>query len=187
MINLSYIPNILSFFRLLCGPVIFLLFIDSFILYKWLALLLFFIGSISDALDGYFARTYNWVSDFGKNIDPLADKIFIVSVLLLLFYTVPQFFPLWMLAIVILRDLMVTFIRISSKKNKIHFKTSSFAKIKTIIQSIGIHICLLVIILSFYYQVNMKIIYYVMFFPTFITFFTGLDYLKTYLKHLNEK
>jgi len=185
--TLSYIPNILSFFRLLCGPLIFLLFLENIIFYKWIALLIFFIGSVSDALDGYLARTYNWVTDFGKNIDPFADKIFIISVLLLLFYTVPHFFPLWMLIVVVLRDLMVTFIRISSKKNKISFNTSSFAKIKTIIQSIGLHLCLLIIILNSYFPVNLKIIYYVMFFSTSITFLTGLDYLKIYLQQINEK
>ena len=187
MIELKYIPNFLSFFRLFCGPVIFLLLIDDFILYKWFALVFFFIGSLSDALDGYFARTYNWTSEFGKNIDPFADKIFILSALFALFVTIPEYVPFWMILVVVFRDVLVTFIRFVSKRQNIKFKTSNFAKLKTIIQSISIHLCIFIIIIDNYYLMNKIIIYYVMFVSTAITFFTGLDYSKYYLKELHEK
>ena len=172
--------------RVIFGPLFFLFFIQDYILYKWIALLLFFIGSISDALDGYFARTYNWISDFGKNIDPFADKIFILSAFLGLFYIVPEFIPIWMLIVVLIRDVSVTVIRIISKKKNIKFKTSNFAKVKTVIQSMSIHISIIIIIASYYYQINMKLIYYVMFFSVLITFLTGLDYLNYYLKQRND-
>ena len=173
--------------RLIFGPLFFLFFVQDYILYKWMALLVFFIGSISDALDGYFARTYNWISDFGKNIDPFADKIFIFSALLALFYIIPEFIPIWMLVIVLIRDVSVTVIRVISKKKNVKFKTSNFAKVKTVIQSVSIHISILFIIASYYYPINMKLIYYVMFFSVLITFLTGLDYLNYYLKQINDE
>ena len=173
--------------RVVFGPLFFLLLIQDDILYSWIALLVFFIGSISDALDGYFARTYNWISDFGKNIDPFADKIFILSALLALFYIVPEFIPIWMLIIILIRDISVTVIRVVSKKKNVKFKTSNFAKVKTVIQSVSIHISILLVIANYYYPVNMKLIYYVMFFSVLITFLTGLDYLNCYLKQRNDE
>ena len=142
--------------RVIFGPLFFFLLIQNDISYKWIALLVFFIGSISDALDGYFARTYNWISDFGKNIDPFADKVFILSALFALFYIIPEFIPIWMLIIILIRDVSVTIIRIISKKKNVKFKTSNFAKVKTIVQSASIHLSILLVIASYYYTVNIN-------------------------------
>ena len=119
--------------RVIFGPLFFFLLIQNDISYKWIALLVFFIGSISDALDGYFARTYNWISDFGKNIDPFADKIFILSALLALFYIVPEFIPIWMLIIILIRDISVTVIRVVSKKKNVKLGRSNETFILSII------------------------------------------------------
>jgi len=187
MRNFNYVPNILSFFRLLCGPVMFVLLLNNLIIYKWLSLFVFFLGSISDALDGYFARVYNWTTNFGKNIDPLADKVFIISTLLAIYYICPQFFPIWMLFTVIIRDLFVTFIRLISSRNAVPFATSNFAKLKTVVQSVSIHLCILIIILSNYYDISFHIIYYIMLFMTLVTLLTGFDYFKSFLRNLNDK
>jgi len=75
------IPNILTSFRIIFIPfVIALLYFDQFL---W-AVFLFFILSITDFFDGYLARKLNAVSDFGKLMDPIADKILVISVLMLL-------------------------------------------------------------------------------------------------------
>ena len=184
---MHYIPNILSIIRLLLGPIILYLFLAESINYKWIALLLFFIGSVTDALDGYIARAYNSVSEFGKNIDPLADKIFILSALFSLYFLIPMYVPLWMILVVVFRDILVTFIRVISSRKKIHFQTSNFAKLKTIIQSVALHICILILILYNYFNINLNFIYYLMFLSTFVTFSTGADYIRLYFKHRNDQ
>lgn len=66
------LPNILSFFRLLLIPVIVFLYDDKH--YVW-ALITLFLSGVTDVVDGWIARTYHLVSDFGKAIDPVADKL----------------------------------------------------------------------------------------------------------------
>ncbi len=75
------LPNILSFFRLLLIPVIVFLYEDGY--FEW-ALLTLFISGVTDVVDGWIARTFHLVSDFGKAIDPVADKLTQLVVLLCL-------------------------------------------------------------------------------------------------------
>ena len=68
--------------------------LQEFIIYRCISLLLFFIGSLSDLLDGYIARKYNYITDLGKYLDPFADKILILSALFLLSSLFPQIIKL---------------------------------------------------------------------------------------------
>ena len=154
--------------------------------YKWIALLLFFIGSVTDALDGYIARAYDLVSEFGKNVDPFADKIFILSALFTLYFLIPVYVPLWMILTVVFRDILVTSIRLISSKQKIYFQTSNFAKLKTIIQSVVLHMSMLILILYNYFNINLNFIYYLMLLSTLVTFATGIDYIRLYFKYKND-
>lgn len=70
-----------------------------------IALLLFAIAGLSDGLDGFLARRYNWYTEFGAFLDPLADKILLVSTFICL--TILGVFPLWFTIIVITRDLVI--------------------------------------------------------------------------------
>ena len=78
------LPNILSFFRLLLIPIIVFLYDDGY--YFW-AMFTLFISGVTDVVDGWIARTYHLVSDFGKAIDPIADKLTQLVVLLCLMGT----------------------------------------------------------------------------------------------------
>lgn len=86
--NIVNIPNSLSFFRLLLSiPVFFLLQnIHTDIVYRYYVSTIIVIAFISDFLDGYIARKKNLITEFGKIIDPLADKIFILIIILQLFF-----------------------------------------------------------------------------------------------------
>ena len=75
---LKNIPNILSISRIFLAPIFFFFLVSDILLYVWFSLIVFFLGSLTDALDGYFARRYQVESKFGKNIDPLSDKVFIL-------------------------------------------------------------------------------------------------------------
>ena len=98
----SDIPNIITVLRfLLVPPVVLLLLQEQF----GLALLMFGVAGFSDALDGYLAKRFNWTSHLGALMDPLADKLLLVSSFITLGWL--QLIPLWLVGVVILRDMVI--------------------------------------------------------------------------------
>lgn len=98
----SDIPNLISFLRLLLIiPVVWYLLTERY----EIALILFAIAGVSDAVDGHLARKYNWGSHLGGWLDPLADKAMQVSVYVCLTWL--QLIPVWLLLAVIVRDLLI--------------------------------------------------------------------------------
>ena len=96
---LKYIPNILTFFRFLLIPIILIGCVyEQYIL----AIVVLTISGLTDILDGVMARKYNAVSDFGKLMDPLADKATQISLLTVLF--LKGMVPIWILAIVVAKE-----------------------------------------------------------------------------------
>jgi cardiolipin synthase len=101
-VKLRHIPNILTAFRfLLVPPVVLLMLKDEFMP----ALVLFAVAGFSDAVDGFLARRYHWTSRIGGLMDPLADKLLMVSSYLTLGWL--GLIPVWLVALVILRDLVI--------------------------------------------------------------------------------
>lgn len=100
--NKRHIPNIISMFRvLLVLPVVWLLWQREYAM----ALLLFAIAGVSDALDGFLAKHYGWQSRLGSILDPLADKLLLVCCFLTLAWL--ELIPFWLLVVVIARDLVI--------------------------------------------------------------------------------
>jgi cardiolipin synthase len=96
------IPNLITVLRfLLVPPVVLLLLQEQF----GLALLMFGVAGFSDALDGYLAKRFNWTSRLGALMDPLADKLLLVSSFITLGWL--QLIPLWLVGVVILRDMVI--------------------------------------------------------------------------------
>lgn len=102
------------------------------------ATIILIIASITDGLDGYFARRFNQVSDFGKVIDPIADKIFLsVSLYLLVGDPLRQLNP-WIASIIVAREFFVSGLRSLFASKKIILSAERTAKWKTAFQFIGI-------------------------------------------------
>lgn len=100
--NLSSLPNLICVLRILLAiPVVWTLVHD---LFGW-TLLLFVIAAISDGLDGYLAKSFGWTSEAGKVLDPVADKLLLVSVFITL--TLLGLVPVWLAATVVARDLVI--------------------------------------------------------------------------------
>lgn len=76
----------------------------------WISLALFIIASLTDYVDGYIARKYNQVSDFGKFLDPLADKLLVIAVMCM--FCEWGIFPAWVLMLVLAREFAVTGLRL---------------------------------------------------------------------------
>ena len=178
---IRFIPNFLTVFRIVLVPFFIYCLVGDFQNSKLYAALIFGIAAISDFLDGKIARKYGIITRFGTFMDPLADKILVLSAMFT--FVVLGYIPLWMVIIIILRDFFITILRMTMERNGITMVTSRIGKIKTVIQMTSINVILFyMIILS--YNVNeiiqlfdnFSIIYVFMFITTIVTFLTGLDY-----------
>jgi len=140
------LPNILTYLRIVLTPVFLILLFSGGYLNYLLGLLIFIIASTSDAYDGYLARKYDVVTAHGKFLDPLADKILVLSAFFGFWYL--EFFPFWMLALIILRDIGITGLRMWMIARDRTLETSKFGKSKTAAQMIGIYVLLVFILLE---------------------------------------
>ncbi len=126
------IPNSLSLLRIGLTPVfIIFLFYDHPYANLW-ALIIFLVASITDALDGYYARKHDQITDQGRFLDPLADKILVLSALIS--FAVLEVIPYWMVALIVFRDLFITGLRVVMNNKGFQLVTSNIAKAKTSFQ-----------------------------------------------------
>ncbi|MFK8033636.1 MAG: CDP-alcohol phosphatidyltransferase family protein [Hyphomicrobiales bacterium] len=96
------IPNLISIFRLLIVPlIVWLLSIQEFSIAFWL----FLAAGISDAVDGFIAKKFNQTSDLGAHLDPIADKVMLVAVILTL--GIQGLLPIWLVILAISRDILI--------------------------------------------------------------------------------
>lgn len=105
-------------------------------LLSWLAMAFFTVAMISDVIDGFYARKYGVVSSFGKFIDPLADKLLSMSVLIML---IPlKRIASWMVVLLIAREVTVTALRSIAASEGIEISASDWGKKKTVIQAFAL-------------------------------------------------
>ena len=141
MFKKKNIPNIITVFRGVLTLVIIVLFLIDAQKYMIAIFTLFVIASLSDFVDGYLARKWHVVSDFGKTADPLLDKILVFSLLVLIFPT--EVVPQWAIMILILRDLIIDSLRSYLVSQKITMPAIFTAKVKTTCQMLMIALTLL--------------------------------------------
>ncbi len=140
------LPNKLSLFRLCLVPLIMIVLVlpDSVFPYFWSSIVgavIFVIASLTDCLDGQIARKRNLITDFGKFIDPLADKFMVLGALLAIVYRSDALRPFlfWAAVVVIFRELAVTSIRLLvSRKSTVDMAAHMAGKIKTVAQIVCI-------------------------------------------------
>lgn len=139
------LPNKLTFIRLvLAVPFIYFLQesnAEGFV-YRMIAFALFVVASLTDFFDGYLARKYNLVTDFGKLMDPLADKILVISALVL--FVELRYIPAWMSIIVIAREFLISGIRMLAAAKGEVIPAGKLGKYKTTSQMIVILIMIIV-------------------------------------------
>lgn len=126
--------NKITIGRIVLVPVFILLMLVDFPAHKVAALVVFILAGASDAIDGYVARKYNQVTDFGKFADPLADKILIISVLLI-FVQWGQM-PAWCAIIIVVREFAVTGLRLVAVENGVVIAAAWSGKVKTFVSTI---------------------------------------------------
>ena len=107
---------------------------------KWIALAIFIVASLTDLLDGKIARKYNLVTNFGKFMDPLADKLLVCSALICLIEL--NKIPAWMVIIIIAREFIISGFRLVASDNGVVIAASYWGKFKTTFQMVAV--CLLI-------------------------------------------
>ena len=191
------LPNTLSLIRVFLVPV----FVITLFLMREIKIwglvvptLVYIVTAFTDMLDGKIARKYNLVTDFGKFIDPLADKFMVIAsqiailvhMLLMGEVTLALVF-VWLVLIILLRELGVTSLRlVVAGKSGIVVAASMLGKMKTVSQMAGTVLIILepILIDLVPWFGNHVVAYVCMAIMAFTTIFSGLDYLKTYLPHI---
>ena len=144
------LPNILTVFRVFIIP-FFVIFLFRFRLFSQIiAYVLFLIASITDYFDGYIARKYDLTSEFGAFLDPLSDKLLTGAAFISFYILKNLYIPLWMISIIIFREILVTIFRIIAVKKNKPMKTEFAGKLKTAFQMFTINIILIYQIIYYY-------------------------------------
>ncbi len=135
------LPNKLTIFRVILIPFFVVLLLFDLTAYdKWIALAIFIVASLTDFLDGHIARKYNLVTNFGKFMDPLADKLLVCSAMICLVEL--SRIPAWVVIIIIAREFIISGFRLVASDNGVVIAASYWGKFKTVFQ-IGM-ICLMI-------------------------------------------
>ncbi|HPB19079.1 MAG TPA: CDP-diacylglycerol--glycerol-3-phosphate 3-phosphatidyltransferase [Candidatus Cloacimonas sp.] len=136
---IRHLPNYLTVFRILLVPIfLYFLFLSAIPARILIALLIFVIAAITDYLDGMLARKMNLISDFGKLMDPLADKLIVLSALAGLCWLLPFQISIAVFFIILARELTITILREIYQKKGIVVAADFFGKLKTVLQMAGI-------------------------------------------------
>jgi len=182
------IPNILTSLRIALAPVFLYLYLQGDLILGSLGITAFTIAAITDYFDGHYARKYQVESSLGVFLDPLADKILTFSAFIVLPFIDESQFPWWAVILIMTRDVFMTALRVYANKKKMEMKTRSLAKTKTTIQLTFLYIALFLglfegtgtLIASWSeYVLDTGIMYWLMMFVTFITVYSGLEYIFT--------
>jgi CDP-diacylglycerol--glycerol-3-phosphate 3-phosphatidyltransferase len=163
------LPNQLTLLRILLA-IPFIFFLENVesggTTYRIIALVIFSVASITDFLDGYIARKHNLITDFGKLMDPLADKILVISALVI--FVDIKYIPAWMSIVVIAREFFISGIRTMAAAKGEVIPAGKLGKYKTTSQMI-------VIIVMMLFGKNPYNVY-LMLIPVILTIWSGWEY-----------
>ncbi|MBR7652467.1 CDP-diacylglycerol--glycerol-3-phosphate 3-phosphatidyltransferase [Brucella oryzae] len=186
------LPNILTYGRIIAVPLVVLCFfvegrLESSDFARWTALGLFAVASITDFFDGYLARIWKQTSTIGRMLDPIADKLLVSAILLLLAAdgTIAGW-TLWAAIIILCREILVSGLREYLAELKVSVPVSRLAKWKTTAQMIALAFLLAG-------PAGDKVMPYVtetgivlLWVSALLTLYTGWDYFKAGLKHVMD-
>lgn len=126
------VPNVLTVFRILLVPVLVVALLEGTPNGDLLAAAVFAIASLTDAIDGYIARSRNLVTTFGKLMDPVADKLLILAALIALVSL--ERVDAWVAMVIIAREFAVTVTRLAATQQGVVIAANAWGKAKTIVQ-----------------------------------------------------
>jgi CDP-diacylglycerol--glycerol-3-phosphate 3-phosphatidyltransferase len=186
------LPNQLTILRIILTPVFIYYMPREAMQDKLIGTIIFLVAAATDWYDGYIARRFHLITRWGQFMDPLADKILISSAFCIFAYL--GYLYWWMVVVIIIRDFLITFLRIFALQVGKSIVTSYMAKVKTFTEMTA------VLLLLFYMNLPTAEIYHLMSYPppyshwisllflalTLLTVFTGIQYLIENRAHVQE-
>lgn len=152
------LPNKITIFRVFMIPLfVVLMMLQRIPGNEFYALAVYAIACISDALDGHIARKYNLITDFGKFMDPVADKLLVCSALIC--FVEQGLMPAWIALIIIARELVIDGFRLVAATKGIVIAASIWGKAKTVVQMIACFVLILNVDLLVFYILEQVLIY----------------------------
>ncbi|MDO1581718.1 CDP-diacylglycerol--glycerol-3-phosphate 3-phosphatidyltransferase [Rhizobium oryzicola] len=184
------IPNLLTYARIIAVPVVVACFfvegrLESSDFARWTALGIFIVASITDYLDGYLARIWNQTSNIGRMLDPIADKLLVASVLLLMAAdgTIAGW-SLWAAITILCREILVSGLREYLAELKVAVPVTRIAKWKTTLQMVAIAFLLAGPAGDAFGLYTTALGITLLWVAAVLTIYTGYDYFRAGLKHV---
>lgn len=164
------LPNKLTILRMVLIPVFMVFLMMGF---SYVAAAIFVVASLTDALDGHIARKYNLITNFGKIMDPLADKLLVTAALLCLVQL--GHVAAWMVFVILAREFLIVSLRAVAASQGIVIAASKWGKLKTISQMVAV-ILLLMENWPFGWE-GFPLAHIVMWIAVILTIISGVDYI----------
>ena len=185
------IPNVLTLFRSFSAIVLPVIIMYGGEIGALIATPILILAGISDYFDGFFARKYNVTSNFGKILDPVADKLLVIGIILALASEnmLDYYYSFVPALLIVLREILISGLRESITSYKISLEVTLLAKWKTTIQLIACGSFLVWRSNVFFYNVDILglISYMLLWIAGIITFITGLQYIIKIMKFFNKE
>lgn len=175
------LPNKITIFRVCMIPIFLVFMLVSTIPGgRYIAAAIFIIAALSDLVDGYIARKHNLVTNFGKFMDPLADKLLVSSALICLVEL--KLLPAWIVIVIIAREFIISGFRLIASDNGVVIAASWWGKIKTVVQMV-MSIMLIINLDNIFINVLEQIAVYL---AAVLTIISLIDYMIKNKKVLTE-
>jgi len=181
------LPNQLTILRIILSPVFLFFFLSDVIWMKQVSMLIYIVAALSDWYDGWLARKFNYITSWGKFWDPLADKILTSAAFI--GFAIVDLIPVWMVVIIVGRDVIITLLRVFADMKSYIFTTSYYAKWKTLLQMVFLYYLLILFVAQYTPEINLKyneliltllnkqLVYSITLVVTIITFHSGILYI----------
>jgi len=177
------LPNTITLMRISVVPFLFILLSSPGEFWSLILAVIFLLASFTDLVDGYIARKYQMVTTLGKFLDPIADKL-IINTAMILMIPISRI-PAWIVAITIVRDLLVDWIRSIASSEGFFIQASRLGKQKTFAQNVAV--TALIAHYSIFgvdaHSVGMVILYVAL----LLTIYSGMDYFIKFYRYRAEE
>lgn len=168
------LANKITIFRVFLVPIFMIVLYSNIPNNTYIAAGVFILASLTDTLDGYIARSRNMITNFGKFIDPLADKVLVSAALISLVEL--GSIPGWVVVVIIAREFTITGFRVIAASDGVTIAASPLGKIKTITQLIAI---ILLLLNNYPFSIiNLPIDMIMLYISLFFTVISGIDYIN---------
>ncbi|MFQ9984493.1 MAG: CDP-diacylglycerol--glycerol-3-phosphate 3-phosphatidyltransferase [Lachnospiraceae bacterium] len=179
------LPNRLTILRVCLIPFFVVFMLTDFAggASKYIACAIFVLASLTDALDGHIARKYHLITNFGKFMDPLADKLLVCAALICMIEPGAHYqIPAWMVLVIISREFIISGFRLVASDSGVVIAASYWGKAKTVVQMVMIVVCILNVGASWYQILCVALIWA----SLILTVVSLLDYIVKNIKVLQE-